>query len=66
MRNVHMISEDMRDVLDRIQHIIDAMPDNPDNAEDAWQLFKVFQARDSLKAAYEYELEVEEALRGCL
>lgn len=66
MRNVHMISEDMRDVLDRIQHIIDAMPDDPDNADDAWQLFKVFQARDSMKAAYEYEVEVEDRLRGLL
>lgn len=66
MRTFRMISEDMRDVLDRIQNIIDAMPDNPDNAEDAWQLFKVFQARDSLKAAYEYEVEVEERLRGLL
>lgn len=66
MRSFRMISEDMRVVLDRIQHIIDAMPDNPDNAEDAWQLFKVFQARDSLKAAYEYEVEVEEHLKGLL
>lgn len=66
MRAFRMISEDMRDVLDRIQHIIDAMPDNPDCAEDAWQLFKVFQARDSLKAAYEYEVEVEERLKGLL
>lgn len=56
---IHFISTDMAEALEIIQRVIDALPDDPDNAEDAWQLFKVFQARDSLKAAYDYEREQE-------
>ena len=56
------ISSDMYDTLEIINRIIDALPDDPENAEDAWQMFKVFQARDCLKAAYEYEKEQESIL----
>lgn len=56
------LSSDMHDALEIINRIIDALPDDPDNAEDAWQLFKVFQARDCLRAAYDYEKDQEAVL----
>ena len=56
------ISSDMYDALEIINRIIDALPDDPENAEDAWQMFKVFQARDCLRAAYDYEKEQESIL----
>lgn len=58
----HFISSDMHEALEIIGRIIEALPDDPDNAEDAWQLFKVFQARDCLRAAYDYEKEQESIL----
>ena len=56
------ISSDMYEALELINKVIDALPDNPESAEDAWQLFKVFQARDCLRAAYDYEKEQESIL----
>lgn len=56
------VSSDMHEALEIIGRIIEALPDDPDNAEDAWQLFKVFQARDCLRAAYDYEKEQESIL----
>lgn len=56
------VSSDMHEALEIIGRIIEALPDNPDTAEDAWQLFKVFQARDCLRAAYDYEKEQESIL----
>lgn len=53
------VSSDMYDALEIIDRVIKALPNDPDNAEDAWQLFKVFQARDCLRAAYDYEKEQE-------
>lgn len=52
------ISSDMYDALELIKKIIDAMPE-PADAEDGWQLFKLYQARDNLRAAYDYEKEQE-------
>lgn len=56
------LSSEMYDALAIINRIIKKLPDDPDNADDAWQLFKVFQARDSLKAAYEYQRDQESVL----
>lgn len=56
------ISSDMHEALEIIDRVIKALPNDPDNAEDAWQLFKVFQARDCLRAAYDYEKEQESIL----
>lgn len=56
------VSSDMHEALEIIGRIIEALPDNPECAEDAWQLFKVFQARDCLRAAYDYEKEQESIL----
>ena len=58
----HRISSDMYDALEIINRIIDALPDNPEDAEDAWQMFKIFQTRDCLRAAYEYEQDKEAEL----
>lgn len=62
MRGVRRISSEMKDALDLVQQIIASMPEDPDNADDAWQLFKLFQARDCLRAAYDYERDVEAEL----
>lgn len=56
------VSSDMHKALEIIDRVIKALPNDPDNAEDAWQLFKVFQARDCLRAAYDYEKEQESIL----
>lgn len=56
------VSSDMHEALEIIDRVIKALPNDPDNAEDAWQLFKVFQARDCLRAAYDYEKEQESIL----
>lgn len=56
------VSSDMHEALEIIDRVIKALPNDPDNAEDAWQLFKVFQARDCLRAAYDYETEQESIL----
>ncbi len=53
------ISEKIAEALAATYEIIEALPDDPDNANDAWELFKVFQVRDSLKAVYQYEKDKE-------
>lgn len=55
------ISSDMYDALELIRKIIDAMPE-PRDADEGWQLFKLYQARDCLQAAYDYEREQESQL----
>lgn len=55
------ISSDMYDALELIKKIIDEMPE-PSDAEDGWQLFKLYQARDCLRAAYDYEKAQESEL----
>lgn len=62
MKGVRYISSDMYDALQLLEHIINALPDNPQSAEEGWQLFKVYQARDSLRAAYDFELEQEDTV----
>ena len=56
------ISSDIYDALEIVKRIIDTLPDDPDNADDAWQMSKIFQARDCLKAAYDYEKDKEAEL----
>lgn len=58
----HRISSDMHEALEIIKRVIDALPDNPESADEAWQMFKLFQARDCLNAAYEYEQDKEAEL----
>ena len=55
------LSSDMHDALETIRKVIDAMPE-PKDAEDGWQLFKLYQARDCLRAAYEFEQDREAEL----
>lgn len=55
------ISSDMYDALELIRKVIDAMPE-PKDAEDGWQLFKLYQARDCLRAAYDFEKDKESEL----
>lgn len=55
------ISTDMYDALELIKKIIDAMPE-PTDSEDGWQLFKLYQARDCLRAAYDFEKDKESEL----
>lgn len=55
------ISSDMYDAIELVKKIIADLPE-PSNADDGWQLFKLYQARDCLKAAYDYESEQESEL----
>ena len=55
------ISSDMYDALELIKKIIDEIPE-PRDADEGWQLFKLYQARDCLQAAYDFEKEQESQL----
>lgn len=55
------ISSDMYDAIELVKKIIADLPE-PSSADDGWQLFKLYQARDCLRAAYDYEREQESEL----
>lgn len=62
MSSRRFISSDLYDAIELVNKVIDALPDDPTAAEDRYQLFKIFQARDCLRMAYDYERDQEAIL----